>query len=476
MVINSNSEQVITDGLVFSLDAETISSSPVNWLDLSGNNNDGTLVNSPTFVNTTPKYFNLNGSNQYINMGSIDLQRDWTLEGWFYLDTQVYEGLFGQGTSITNQGLHIGYYSNSRGMIHALWSNDNDYQNNFRPGTDRWYHFVFTYNHTTYNKEFYVDGNLIQPGSSTENQYQGSGNLIIGGTLSSADNPLDGRVAVARMYNKVLSADEVKNNYNSLAKRFDKNRIPTVDFYLGENKLNRVYRGSTELYNIKPTPFVQDGLQLYLDPSDTNSYPGTGNDWFDLSGNDRHMRWNSVSWDSGGYFNTLNRQAKSIGDYSHAYGITNNTGYTIIVAYYVTTLTANSLFKFYSSNGSGAEARGIFVHPSWTIGTIYFDQGGCCDSNERMTYSSISSGQWYVVGLRSSVNNRHILLNGSGVVATNTVTAKDINLTTTKLDIGTTDESTMNGRIGIFAAYNRAISDDEFAENYNAIKSKYGLN
>ena len=33
---------------------------------------------------------------------------------------------------------------------------------------------------------------------------------------------------------------------------------------------------------------VRENLSLLLDPANTKSYPGTGTDWFDLSGNANH--------------------------------------------------------------------------------------------------------------------------------------------------------------------------------------------
>ena len=38
---------------------------------------------------------------------------------------------------------------------------------------------------------------------------------------------------------------------------------------------------------------VTDGLVLALDAADTNSYPGSGTTWYDLSGNDNHVSMNN---------------------------------------------------------------------------------------------------------------------------------------------------------------------------------------
>jgi hypothetical protein len=42
-------------------------------------------------------------------------------------------------------------------------------------------------------------------------------------------------------------------------------------------------------YNMFTGPnIVRDGLSLYLDSTNSKSYPGSGNNWYDLSGNENH--------------------------------------------------------------------------------------------------------------------------------------------------------------------------------------------
>ena len=67
--------KIVTQGLVLALDAASNNSYPgsgTTWKDLSGNNNTGTLVNGPTFSSANGGTFILDGSNDYINAGSIN--------------------------------------------------------------------------------------------------------------------------------------------------------------------------------------------------------------------------------------------------------------------------------------------------------------------------------------------------------------------------------------------------------------------
>jgi len=172
----------------------------------------------PAFGNNDSLDFD--GTDDYISMGSLDLQRNWTLETICYMDNSDSFGIFGQGIFALNQGLHILYTNGSRGMIYGMYGNDNDYQNNYRPSTGRWYHWVFTYNHSTYAKQFYADSILQTAPASVQNQYQGSGQFNIGAIYSGAGSPANGRFAVVRMYNRVLSASEVLQNFEAQRGRF----------------------------------------------------------------------------------------------------------------------------------------------------------------------------------------------------------------------------------------------------------------
>lgn len=220
------SPKISREGLIFYLDAANKKSYPgsgTTWIDLSRNSNNGGLVNSPTYNTNNGGNFTFNGSNNIVNMGTINLQRNWSLEILTNMSsTSNIYGIFGQGTYVTNQGLHILYDLNgNRGIVFGMYGNDNDYSTNYVPIINKWYHWVFTYNHTTFAKQFYADSILITPTSSTQNQYAGSGQFNIGGTYSNATHVANGKIAIARMYDRVLSSSEINQNYNALKSRFN---------------------------------------------------------------------------------------------------------------------------------------------------------------------------------------------------------------------------------------------------------------
>jgi len=213
---------IVTDGLVFAIDAGSTRSYPgsgTTVTDLVGTNN-GTLTNGVGFNSANGGYWDFDGTNDYISMGSLNLQQSWTLEVWANMDDASSFGLFGQGVYGNSVGLHILYQSSARGMIFGMYANDNDYGNNYRPSTGTWYHWVFTYNASTYDKQFYADSVLQTPAASVENAYSGTGQLNIGAIYSNASSPANGKISATRFHNRVLTAAEVTRNFNAQKSRF----------------------------------------------------------------------------------------------------------------------------------------------------------------------------------------------------------------------------------------------------------------
>jgi hypothetical protein len=223
-----------------------------------------------------------------------------------------------------------------------------------------------------------------------------------------------------------------------------------------------------------------DGLVLALDAGNTKSYPGSGSTWTDLSGKNKNFTWVSTpTFTSNGplsYFSTLGNRCT--GPASNSFGIDNTSGYTIFLICKQNALVTTAAFKFYSSVTYG---RGIFAHCTWSDDVVYFDQGSCCGADTRTYVASGGSQTWNIWTFRRFTNSstRSISKNGSTLI-TNTATAADINLISTGVDLGSTDEyggnsSTWNAQLNSFIAYNRGLSDDEISQNFNALRGRFGI-
>jgi hypothetical protein len=83
-------DNIVTDGLVLLLDSTTATSYPtsgIDWLDLSGEANDGTLTNSPTFGPNGS--ITLDGVDDYINQSSFYTSDHFTNNQSFTIDSLI---------------------------------------------------------------------------------------------------------------------------------------------------------------------------------------------------------------------------------------------------------------------------------------------------------------------------------------------------------------------------------------------------
>ncbi len=219
------------------------------------------------------------------------------------------------------------------------------------------------------------------------------------------------------------------------------------------------------------------------EPSISDLLNNIGNTWQDVSGNSRHFMWSyspKLSYDQTlSYFTTLGNRCT--GPQSNSFNITNESGYTIFLVLKQLALEGSSAFKFYSGNLPGSAGRGIFSHCTWGEGTIYFDQGGCCNSDTRTAVLSDGLYTWSIVVFRrlTASSVRSIIKNGV-TIATNNNQAANLNLDDRKVDLGSSDElggnsSTWNAQLNSFIVYNRGLSDEEIQKNFHALRGRFGL-
>lgn len=213
--------KIITDGLLFFIDPADLDSyngSSGTITDLSGNGRNFTL-NSTGFISDNGGAITSSGSG-YASISGMPLTGGFTLEIWAYMASTSSFGLFGQGTFNTGIGLHILYQDNSRGMIFGMYANDNDYQNNYRPTTNTWYHWVFTYDGSTFRKQFFANMIKQTAPASVETQYNGTGQFNIGAIYSSPSSQFNGRIGTVRGYNRVLERHEISQNFQAERGRY----------------------------------------------------------------------------------------------------------------------------------------------------------------------------------------------------------------------------------------------------------------
>jgi hypothetical protein len=205
----------VTNGLVLCLDAANTKSyagTGTAWNDLSGNGNNGTLVNSPTHTPGSSAYFTFNGTNTYVNFAYVQPAQN--SSSTFSWNIWVY-------TTINRDGDILMGCRNSSLNFTKLTTNNMEYYPTSFGGAmplNVWQNVCIVKNGTTMS--YYRNGSLISSVTAAGSQI--SVPFFIGG------DPLPGagvefssaRIAQVSVYNTSLTADQISQNFNALKGRY----------------------------------------------------------------------------------------------------------------------------------------------------------------------------------------------------------------------------------------------------------------
>ena len=223
---------------------------------------------------------------------------------------------------------------------------------------------------------------------------------------------------------------------------------------------------------IWPTDIVTNGLVLFLDANNTNSYPGSGTSWYDLSGNG-----NTGTLTNGPTFNSANG-GSIVFDGSDDYvnisntSILNNSSQTINIWFLYTSIPGNgvSVIGKHDSAGSfNGYNMGLYN------GTVFcqFKNGSGVDAGTLSTV--MSDNTWTLITLKFTIGSTLTLYKNGNKISTNALSS--VSMTSQPIRIGLSVDtywSALPGRVASVQIYSRELSDDEVLQNYNATKSRFG--
>jgi len=194
----------------------------------SAGSNDGTLVNSPTWITgQINSALHFNGTNQYINIPNNSTQQittnQITLSAWITLDANVGNTqkkiICKQMNENTTWALIIfgsGYGGSTGNQVIFHDSSGSHYRTCLSPthlGTGQWYHVAATDN--AGKVKIYINGQLD---SSFDNGYGIPSNIdapiVIAKTNPSSTYFFDGLIDDVRIYNRALFGTEIQQIYN----------------------------------------------------------------------------------------------------------------------------------------------------------------------------------------------------------------------------------------------------------------------
>jgi hypothetical protein len=216
---------IVDNGLVLNIDAgnpRSYSGSGTTWNDATTSGFNYTLTNSPTYTSGTSGFFTFDGVNEYAtasNNTALDTQTP-TVEVWVKTNATTQAGFwFEKGTvntqyALFQEGAVIQWRQHFSGVgITNLSTTTATYMN-----TSNWYQVVGTF--TTGSRILYINGVQVNSDTYSGTISTNTGGQWIGVYGNAVDYFYNGSLSICRVYNRVLTAAEVLQNFNASRGRY----------------------------------------------------------------------------------------------------------------------------------------------------------------------------------------------------------------------------------------------------------------
>lgn len=220
------------------------------------------------------------------------------------------------------------------------------------------------------------------------------------------------------------------------------------------------------------TRIVTNGLVIYLDAANRKSHPKTGSTWYDMSGgsHDAVLVGTSYSNSNLGSVEFLSSE--------------NDTG----IVDYTTPLndfTACAWFKrpsvaeemYYERILDKNPGKGIWIGRNgfnanqWGGGVKEEDING----NPSGRFVTLAQDQWHYIVSRRAGDTHTISGNGGEVSVSGTVTTTEIPDSELRIGVDHRErDGFFDGNIAVVQLYNRALTDAEIKQNFNAHRGRFG--
>lgn len=204
---------IVENGLVLCLDAGNRRSYPgtgTGWFDLSGFNNHGILTNGPTFSSVNGGVIVLDGANDFVDIPLNLATTNYTIMG-----AARYVVIGGRTFSGKNNNWLMGHWSLSTVKHYAEgWVTDTA---SAEQSDTNWRIYAATGNPSSDIWSFYVNGTLDVSNSGGA---AGPNGLAIG-SYAGVSEFSNSHISYVLAYNRVLSAEEILQNFNAMRGRFN---------------------------------------------------------------------------------------------------------------------------------------------------------------------------------------------------------------------------------------------------------------
>ena len=213
---------IVQSGLVLNLDASRSSSytgTGTTWTDISGNSNNGTLVNGPIFGTANGGVINFDGVNDYVDLGTKSSlapgTTDFTISFWVNPSSwsTTYSPFF---TTTNTNGLWIG--KSGSNFILRSYNVADDVQYSVLPTLNTW--TMITINKSGGVARIYYNDVMVASANNSKNYVTGNSYIGSDGPQLSWASYINCKLSTFLYYNRGLSELEITQNFNSTKGRF----------------------------------------------------------------------------------------------------------------------------------------------------------------------------------------------------------------------------------------------------------------
>jgi len=224
---------------------------------------------------------------------------------------------------------------------------------------------------------------------------------------------------------------------------------------------------------------VTDGLKLYLDAQNVNSYPGTGTTWYDISGNSNHATFvNSPVYYANPTANMTFNGTNAYMTIARSSSMSPTAGISQEVWFKYDSALTNIHFIGLQYGSSYGNSYGIWSETTNLIAGVNISG----TLNYFSSSVSFVLNTWYHCVHTYDGSIQKLYLNGNllNSLATSGSIAYDSN--NTLVTIGSDFQGAgynsgvswfLNGKLAQVRIYDRALSSDEVNQNYNSTKKRY---
>jgi hypothetical protein len=195
--------------------------------DVSGNGHTGTLVNGATYSASHKEgaaSLSLDGVNDYVNIGTINLGTQFTFATWVYIPSgysnlRTIVGNAGSGALTNGFKLIVNTYNTTDRKIILETGNGSQTAHAETPLStfvfNGWNHVAIVADQTTGQARIYFNGSDVTSVSSMLTNFSTNQTIWLG-QMTNGAAPMPGNLDDTRFYNRLLTASEIANLYSAL--------------------------------------------------------------------------------------------------------------------------------------------------------------------------------------------------------------------------------------------------------------------